>query len=206
LKKTLFVTGIDTNIGKTVVSAVLVSALNADYWKPIQSGDLDNSDSNKVAKMVGTNSVIHPETFQLKNPLSPHVSAEMDGIQIDLEDFTIPNTKNSLIIEGAGGLLVPINKKGDYISDLICDLGVEVVLVVKNYLGSINHTLLSIEHLKSRGIRIKGIVVVGDKNEASESIITNNTGVKILHHLPIAEVLDQNFIKQQSELIKKALM
>ena len=200
-----FVTGIDTNIGKTVVSAILVEALNADYWKPIQSGDLHYTDTDKVKELVNEKSILHPETYRLNNPLSPHASAKLDNISISLNSFQLPKTNNNLIVEGAGGLLVPINEDGDYLSDIIVKLGMEVILVSKNYLGSINHTLLSIEYLKSKSISIKGIIIVGEKNESSESIITKNTKVNILHRVPMAESVTREFIKEQAELLRSAL-
>jgi dethiobiotin synthetase len=200
-----FVTGIDTNIGKTVVSSILVEALNSDYWKPIQSGDLHYTDTDKVKELVNRKIILHPETYRLNNPLSPHASAKLDNISISLDSFQLPKTNNNLIVEGAGGLLVPINEDGDYLSDLILKFEMEVILVSKNYLGSINHTLLSITYLKSKGISIKGIVIVGEKNESSESIITKNTEVNILHRVPMVENVTPEFIKEQAELLKSAL-
>jgi len=203
--KSFFVTGIDTNIGKTIVSAILVEALNADYWKPIQSGDLHYADTDKVKELVNEKIILHPETYRLNNPLSPHASAKLDNISISLDSFQLPKTNNNLIIEGAGGLLVPINEGGDYLSDIIVKLGLKIILVSKNYLGSINHTLLSIAYLKSKGISIKGIIIIGEKNESSESIITKNTGVNILHHVPMVESVTPEFIKGQAELLRTAL-
>ena len=200
-----FVTGIDTNIGKTVVAAILVEALNADYWKPIQSGDLHYTDTDKVKELVNEKSILYPETYRLNNPLSPHASAKLDNISISLASFQLPKTNNNLIVEGAGGLLVPINEDGNYLSDIIVKLRMEVILVSKNYLGSINHTLLSIEYLKSKSISIKGIIIVGEKNESSESIITKNTEVNILHRVPMVESVTREFIKEQAELLKSAL-
>ena len=200
-----FVTGIDTNIGKTVVSAIVVEALNADYWKPIQSGDLHYTDTDKVKELVNEKSILHPETYRLNNPLSPHASAKLDNISISLNSFQLPKTNNNLIVEGAGGLLVPINEDGNYLSDIIVKLRMEVILVSKNYLGSINHTLLSIEYLKSKSISIKGIIIVGEKNESSESIITKNTEVNILHRVPMVESVTREFIKEQAELLRSAL-
>lgn len=203
--KSFFVTGIDTGIGKTVVSAILIEALHADYWKPIQSGDLHYTDTDKVKELVNEKTFCYPETYRLNNPLSPHISAKLDNIFISLASFILPKTTNNLIVEGAGGLLVPINENGDYLSDLIVKLGMEIILVSKNYLGSINHTLLSIKYLKSQSISIKGIVIVGNSNESSESIITKNTGVKILHHVPIVDSVTKEFIKEQAELLRSAL-
>ena len=184
MNKTYFVTGIGTEIGKTISAAILVEKLKADYWKPIQSGDLHQSDTIKVKTLISNKvSKLHPETYQLKQPFSPHYSAQLDGVSIDLAEFNIPQTTNNLIIEGAGGLMVPLNNT-DLIIDLIKKLGVEVILVSKNYLGSINHTLLSVEALNSRKIPIKGIIFNGEPNLATESIILKKTGLAVIARIP----------------------
>ena len=144
---TFFIAGIGTEIGKTITSAILVEYLKADYWKPIQSGDLDYSDTNKVQNLVSnTQTKFHPESYRLTQPYSPHYSAQLDNVTISLDEINIPETTNNLIIEGAGGLMVPLNEE-DLLINLIQKLGVEIILVSKNYLGSINHTLLSVEAL-----------------------------------------------------------
>jgi dethiobiotin synthetase len=181
IKRPIFVTGIGTGIGKTVVSAVLVEKLKADYWKPIQSGDLDNSDTSHVRSLVSNNTTIfHPEAYRLTQPFSPHKSAAIDGIQIDPEQIVLPKTNNQLIIEGAGGLMVPLNENF-LIIDLIKKLDAEVILVSKNYLGSINHTLLSVEILKMRKIKINRIVFCGDQDLSSERVISNYSNCDIIH-------------------------
>jgi len=178
--KNYFVTGIGTNIGKTIVSAILTEALETDYWKPIQAGDLDFSDSLKVESLISnTKTKIHPEAYRLNKPMSPHAAAKLDNITIDLEKIELPKTTNNLIIEGAGGLMVPLNNK-DLIIDLIKKLDVEVILVSQNYLGSINHTLLSLEVLNSYGLKIKGIIFNGDVNNETEQYILNFSGVQFL--------------------------
>lgn len=196
-----FVTGIDTDIGKTIVSSILVQALSASYWKPIQSGDLDNSDSIKVANLISKKVNIYPESYRLTQPLSPHLSAKKDRVEISLKNI-IPPTSTNLIIEGAGGVMVPIDEKGTYVTDILSYCDAEVILVTKNYLGSINHTLLSIHYLQSKNYKIKGIVVTGDKNEETEAIITKNTGVPILFRIPIADELSKAFIKRQASRIR----
>jgi len=171
LPKPLFVTGIGTGVGKTYVSAHLVETLKADYWKPVQSGDLDQSDTMKVRSMVKNQiSVFHPETYRLTQPFSPHKSAELDGIVIDPEKFILPSTQNQLIVEGAGGLMVPLNDTF-FMVDLIGQLEAEVVLVVMNYLGSINHSLLSIALLQHKGLPINRVVFNGKKEAYSEDLI-----------------------------------
>jgi len=192
--KPLFVTGIGTGIGKTVVSAVLVEKLKADYWKPIQSGDLDNSDTFVVKRLI-SNAVthFHPEAYRLTQPFSPHKSAAIDGITIDPQKIILPNTTERLIIEGAGGLMVPLTMNYLMI-DLIKQLGAEVVLVSKNYLGSINHTLLSVYALQKENIPIKGIIFNGIKDIYSKEVILDYTGLKLLGHVPEYSQLDKKAI------------
>ncbi len=167
----LFVTGIGTGVGKTYVAAHLLETLQADYWKPIQSGDLDATDTMKVRSLVkNSTSVFHPEAYRLTQPFSPHKAADLDGLVIDPSKIVLPKTQNQLIIEGAGGLMVPLNNEFLMI-DLILQLQAEVVLVVMHYLGSINHTLLSIEMLKQKSIPINRIVFNGIKEAYSENVI-----------------------------------
>ena len=193
--KPLFITGIGTGIGKTLVSAVLVEYLQADYWKPIQSGDLHTSDTMAVCALVSNAaSVFHPETYRLTQPYSPHKSAALDGITLHASSFTLPNTTNRLLIEGAGGLMVPIND--DFLMiDLIAQLQAEVLLVSRNYLGSINHTLLSAEALQHRGIPVKGIIFNGTTDADSERYILHKTGLPLLAHIPQMETITAQTIK-----------
>ena len=193
-KKPLFVTGIGTNIGKTIVSAVLVEKLKADYWKPVQSGDLDKSDSLSIQNLISnTATKIHPESYKLTQPFSPHKSAAIDGITIDPDNIHLPKTSNALIVEGAGGLMVPLNNEF-LIIDLIKKLNIEVVLVSQNYLGSINHTLLSIHALKSYGITIRGIIFNGVKDIYSKDFILESTGVELLGHIPQYNMIDKKAV------------
>ena len=176
----IFVTGIGTDVGKTVVSAILTEALEADYWKPVQAGDLDNSDSIKVERFISNDkTVIHPEGMKLNSPMSPHAAAAIDNVEIKLPDFKLPITDNDLVVEGAGGLMVPLNDE-DLIIDLIQQLDIEVVLVSQNYLGSINHTILSIDALKNRGIKVLGIIFNGEENIETEKYVLNYSGLKCL--------------------------
>lgn len=195
MNKKYFVTGIGTEIGKTITSAVLVEYLQADYWKPIQSGDLHQSDSLKVKALISNiKTKFHPEAYRLTQPFSPHYSAKLDGVHIDLNKIEIPETANHLIVEGAGGLLVPLNEE-HLIIDLIKKLALEVILVSKNYLGSINHTLLSVEALRSRNIPVKGIIFNGEENPASESIIIKMTGLNVIGRIPnLAEINKENIL------------
>lgn len=194
-KKPIFITGIGTGVGKTIVSAVLVEKLKADYWKPIQSGDLGNSDTALVRSLVSNKlSVFHPETYRLTQPFSPHKSAALDGIRIEPASFILPETDNQLIIEGAGGLMVPLNEK-DLMIDLIQRLDAEVILVSKNYLGSINHTLMSAEILKMRAIGISRIVFCGEPDAESENIISAHLQKEIIR-IPLFENIDKNSIRE----------
>lgn len=193
--KRIFVTGIGTEVGKTVVSAILTEKLKADYWKPVQSGDLDYTDTMKVRNLVSNSSTIfHPEKYRLSQPLSPHAAAELDGVTIQLNDFEIPETNKHLIIEGAGGLLVPLNKQ-HMIGDLISYLRASVVLVSRNYLGSINHTLLTVQELRHRNIPVLGIVFNGESTPQTEAIIQYYTKLPILFR-----VQDEREINKQTVL------
>ena len=201
----LFVTGIGTEVGKTIISAILVEALKADYWKLVQAGDLDYSDTMKVRALVSnTKSVFHAETHALGHPMSPHAAAARDGVAIELSDFSIPETSNSLVIEGAGGLMVPLNRK-DCIIDLIEQIGVDVVLVSRNYLGSINHTLLSIEALQRRGVEIKGIIFNDVENKDTESVILEMSGLKLLGRVDLEEDIDSSVISRYAKQFKGVL-
>ena len=198
-----FITGIGTGIGKTITSAVIVEAMQFDYWKPIQSGDLDKSDTMKVRSLVqNKKTIFHPERFLLNSALSPHVSAQIDEVEMNLTDFKLPNTRNNLIIEGAGGLMVPINNKPDFMIDLIKHLGLEVILVTSNYLGSINHTILSINAIRQKNIQLKGVVVNGASNSESEMIIEKFSGMPILFRIPHLEHINANEISSLTNVVK----
>ncbi|MBD1391892.1 dethiobiotin synthase [Mucilaginibacter glaciei] len=199
--KPLFVTGIGTGIGKTLVSAILVEKLKADYWKPIQAGELDNSDTMRVRELVSNStSIFHPETYRLTQPYSPHKAAALDGIAINENTINLPQANNQLLIEGAGGLMVPLNDHCLMI-DLITRLGADVVLVSQNYLGSINHTLLSIEALKQRQIPVKGIIFNGDANPSTEDYILKYTGIKLLGNIPTFENISGDAIAEAGDLV-----
>ena len=195
-------TGIGTGIGKTIIAAVLVEKLRADYWKPVQSGDLQDSDSIKVKELVSnTKTRFFPETYRLTQPYSPHKSAALDGITIATESFVLPETQNDLIIEGAGGLMVPLNDSF-LIIDLIKKSSAEVVLVSRNYLGSINHTLLSIFALKQYQIPVRGIIFNGARDIYSEDYILKSTGIPLLGHLPEFENLSSEIIREAGKYIE----
>ncbi|HNQ60978.1 MAG TPA: dethiobiotin synthase [Bacteroidia bacterium] len=188
------VIGIHTGIGKTLVSAILCEALGADYWKPIQAGELDNSDSLFISKNVqNTQTKVHKEKFQFKAALSPHTAANMENVSVSLNDLQLPETKNSIIIETAGGLHSPVNDNKTML-DLVIHLNTPVIVVSQNYLGSINHTLLTIEALKNSGVFILGLIFNGVENESSEKFILENSGIACIGRIPFAEKPDKVFI------------
>ncbi|MBF8962794.1 dethiobiotin synthase [Pontibacter sp. FD36] len=178
--KRYFVTGIGTDVGKTVAAAILTEALQADYWKPVQAGGLDFTDTDTVKSLISNEkSVFHPEAYRLKMAASPHKAAAAEGIEIDVHGLKLPETQNNLIVEGAGGLMVPLNKRY-LVLDLVQQLGLEVILVSRNYLGSINHTLLTAEVLRYRKVPVAGIIFNGEENQTSEDFIIKYTGLRRL--------------------------
>jgi len=201
----LFITGISTDVGKTIASAIITEALEADYWKPIQAGDLQSSDSHKVkAYLSNAKTTIFKNSYALNTPASPHLAAEIDGVTIDLKTIIEPATSNHLVIEGAGGIYVPLNNQ-ETIVDLI-QPDYKVIVVSRHYLGSINHTLLTIEALKNRKINIAGIIFNGDENKSSEEIILNKTGVKFLGRIENEPYFDQNVIREYADLFRETLL
>jgi dethiobiotin synthetase len=202
MNNTYFVTGIGTGIGKTIVSAIITEKLQADYWKPIQSGDLDNSDSLKIESLISNaNTVIHPEGFKLTEPLSPHLSAKIDSVALSIQKLSTPKTDSTLIIEGAGGLMVPLNEE-ELMIDYIKSLNIKVILVSQNYLGSINHTLLSIEALKYRGIELKGIIFNGTANQETERYIKQYSKATVIGHIPSLPTLNKETIRQAGQYLE----
>ena len=200
-----FITGIGTGIGKTVVSAVLVEALKADYWKPVQSGSLDFTDSDFIKEYTIHHQTVHTEEYLFSEPLSPHLAAKIDNKIIDFQHIKLPKTNNHLIVEGAGGLMVPLTHEY-IIRDLIIKLQMPVILVSMNYLGSINHTLLTIEALKQKNITIAGIIFNGEPNSETENYILNYAGIKLLGKIPKADTMSKGFIVQQADQIRKNLL
>lgn len=200
----LFITGIGTDVGKTITSAIVTQALEADYWKPIQAGDLDNSDSHKIQRYIcNDKTIIHENSYKLNTPASPHLAAELDNVTIDLKKIIEPKTDNHLVIEGAGGLLVPLNEN-DSIIDLI-QKDYKIILVSRHYLGSINHTLLSFEALKSQNLNVAGIIFSGDENQATEEIILNKTQVKFIGRIENEPYFDENVIQYYADLFRENL-
>lgn len=199
----IFVTGISTEVGKTIASSIITEALQADYWKPVQSGDLDHTDSHKVAAFISnTKTVIHPSSYELKTPMSPHAAADIEGIRIDRFHIKEPETTNHLVIEGAGGLLVPLNEE-DTMFDIIMP-SYKVVVVSRHYLGSINHSLLTINWLKQKGYDVS-LIFSGDANPHTENIILQKTGVSLIGRIEEEPLFDKTVIKKYADKFKHIL-
>lgn len=192
-----FVTGIGTEVGKTVVSAILVAALNAGYWKPVQSGDLEHSDSDFVKELI-PGVTIFPEQYRLTTAISPHASAAIDGVDICMDAFTLPRSDAALIVEGAGGILVPLNRQ-DTMVTLMQKLELPIILVSQNYLGSINHTLLTHQVLRSESLHIAGIIFNGERNVESESIILEHMSVPCIGRVPQVQEVTKTFVQEQAK-------
>ncbi len=197
----IFVTGIGTGVGKTIAAAILTEALSADYWKPIQAGDLDNTDTMKVQSLISNSkTIIHPEMFRLTQPMSPHAAADLDKVNININTIEFPESDNTLIIEGAGGVMVPLNEEHLMI-DLIEKTDAEVILVASNYLGSINHTLLTIHALRNRAISITGIIFNGKETKTTEEYILKYSNVKHLFSIQDEKTIDKETILKYKEQV-----
>ena len=201
--KTYFITGIGTDVGKTIASAIVTEALQADYWKPIQAGDLDNCDTKKVQRLVSnTKSVFHQNSYALQTPMSPHAAAEIDRVFIKTSQIKAPKTKNNLVIEGAGGLLVPLNNK-QTVLDLIKS-NYKVIVVSRHYLGSINHTLLTVKLLQDKGFDVS-IIFSGNEHITTEDIILKMTNVPLIGRIEEEPYFDKNVINEYAYLFKEKL-
>lgn len=201
----LFITGISTDVGKTIASAIITEALEADYWKPIQAGDLDTSDTHKIQSYISnTKTKLHPNSYALQTPASPHLAASLDGIAIDFHQIKEPETNNHLVIEGAGGVFVPLNDT-ECIIDLI-QPDYKVIVVSRHYLGSISHTLLTVEALKNRNITIAGIIFSGTENKSSEEIILKKTNLKCIGRIDQEPYFDQNVILEYADSFRETLL
>ena len=197
-----FVTAIDTDSGKTLVSAILCEALRADYWKPVQAGL--PKDSETVRQLIlNPETKIHPERYLLKSPMSPHAAAKIDNVHIELEDFIVPSAER-LIIEGAGGCLVPLNEK-NFVVDLITKLNTPVILVADLYLGSINHTLLTVEALKRRNAFVRGIIFNGSRNDESEQIILRHSELPCLLRIEREADISKNIVLKYATKLRITL-
>ncbi|WP_064966487.1 dethiobiotin synthase [Tenacibaculum ovolyticum] len=201
--KKYFITGISTEVGKTIASAIVTEALEADYWKPIQAGELEDSDSHRIKQLISnSNTVIHPNSYALKTPMSPHAAAEIDKATIELSKITEPKTQRNLVIEGAGGLLVPLNN-----SETILDIikpEYKVIVVSRHYLGSINHTLLTLNLLKEKGFDV-AIIFSGNEHKTTEEIIKKMTNISVIGRIEEEPYFDKNVIREYAELFKGKL-
>lgn len=206
MHRSIAIAGIHTGIGKTVASAVLAEVLHADYWKPVQAGSLDNTDSIIVKDLIHDGAKrVHPEAILLTAPQSPHAAAKADNVEIDYTKFAWPHTDKLLLIETAGGILSPMN---DYatMADFIQYFNLPTLLISNNYLGSINHTLLSIELMKNRGIKILGLVINGERNTSSEDFIEQYSTVPIIARIPFFETLNTETLRQYALEIRNSLL
>jgi dethiobiotin synthetase len=203
--KTYFVTGIGTDVGKTLVSSIVVEALHADYWKPVQSGDLEFSDTDKVKALVSNPTTTYfDNSYALKTPMSPHAAADIDGVEINLKAIQRPQTEKPLVIEGAGGLLVPLNQK-DTIVDLMHKED-KIILVSRHYLGSINHTLLSIDYLQKNGFKNIGLIFSGNEHPTTEQIILSKTKVNLIGRIEEEKEITPKVISNYAEQFQSKLL
>lgn len=205
MKKAIAIAGIHTNIGKTIAAAVIAEAISADYWKPVQAG-IQERDAELLKKLLtnGANRV-HDEAVLLSQPLSPHTAAEIDNVAIDFKTFTWPETDKPLLVETAGGLLSPMSGNTT-MADFITHYNLPIILVTMNYLGSINHTLLTIEVLRSRGIKVLGLIVNGLENESSEQFILNYSGIPFIARIPYISDLTNEGIQRYAMQLKPILL
>ncbi len=191
-------------MGKTVVSAILCEALNANYWKPVQTGTRESSDALKVSEVIG-DSRIFPNTYAFREPLSPHAAAELEGTEIETARLRIPVSHQPLIIEGAGGVHVPLNWKQTLL-DVMQVWDIPVIVVSRNYLGSINHTLLTLEVLQQRGIPIAGVVFNGESTPMSEEAIALYTRIPVLGHVPLFDACTPDVLRTFAEAWRPELL
>ncbi len=201
---TIAIAGIHTGIGKTVASAVIAEAIGADYWKPVQAG-VEERDADTVRNLITNGRErVHPEAVVLQMPASPHTAATAEGIEIDFRTFKRPQTDQLLLAETAGGVLSPMGSNST-MADFISHYSLPTLLVSRNYLGSINHTLMSIDVLRARGIRIIGLVMNGESNESSESFIETYGKIPVIARIPDFEVLHHTAIVQCAARLQNAI-
>lgn len=193
-----FITAIGTDSGKTLFSAILAYSLKADYWKPIQAGT--PTDTETIKKLVGNSVFCHPEAYRLAMPASPHAAASKENIFIKLNDLRIPETDKALVIEGAGGVLVPLNDD-EFVIDIASKTNAEIIVVSNNYLGSINHTLLTLNYLESKGYKIRGLVFNGEENKDTEDIIMHHAKCPCILRIPKIKSISKENITQLASQI-----
>lgn len=198
----IFVTGTDTNVGKTLVSALLCRALDAGYWKPVQSGTIDGTDRETVRELTGLpNNYFYSESYSLTQPLSPHAAAAIDGVNIVLSEIRLPDFKQkAVVVEGAGGVFVPLNESS-FVIDLIQQLSLPTIVVARSGLGTINHSVLTLNALRAAGIEVLGVITNGEKNPGNKSAIEQYGKTKVLFHVdPISEVTTSSITKISEHL------
>ena len=200
----IFITGIGTGVGKTLVSAIVAEALGAYYWKPVQAGFDEGTDAEWVGARIGSGRVL-PELYTLRMPASPHIAAREEGVVISLDRIAgeLPSVR-PLVVEGAGGLFVPLNDRA-FMVDLALRLDATVILVSRNYLGSINHSLLTAEACKVRGVRVAGWVF-NDHYGHYENEIADWSGLPVLGSVPFREGPDTEFVRAQASLMRRGLL
>lgn len=205
LPQKIFVTGIGTGVGKTVAAAVLTQALQANYWKPVQCGGLEHTDSQEVKGLLSnTTATIFPEQYRFKTPSSPHYAAQFEGVKLQVDGFNCPDSLSRLVIEGAGGLMVPLNSE-ELIIDLIAHFNLPVILVAQHYLGGINHALLSLDALNHRNINTLGVIFNGRAFLDNEEIITLFAKTRVLGHIDQAMNVDKAFVNEQAQKLNQSL-
>jgi malonyl-CoA O-methyltransferase len=192
----VFITGTDTGVGKTVAAACLARAWRADYWKPVQTGTATADDDTATVVALAGLSVEHMFTpaYALRAALSPHAAAELEGVRISMDAITLPRTPHPLVVEGAGGLLVPLNDS-DFMIDLMARLALPILLVARSALGTINHTLLSLAALRSHGLPVAGVILNGPPNAGNRAAIERFGRVRVLAELPPMDPLDKSAIE-----------
>jgi dethiobiotin synthetase len=200
MSKRFYISAIGTDSGKTLACAILCRHLNAAYFKPIQSGP--DHDSTQIGKWLNGNIEILPEAFKLTQPLSPHIAAEKDGIEISESSLVLPDYKGNMIIESAGGLMVPINNKGLIMADLAKLWNLPVILVINHYLGAINHSLLSLEYCKTHDIELAGIIFNGKDAFGNEDIILKHYPLPVILRIPQLEQIDETAIDNLAKEVK----
>ena len=206
----IFISGIGTGVGKTLVSAIVTEALQADYWKPVQAGYEDGTDALRVKELVSNPvTIIHPEAYMLRTPASPHLASRKEKITIDVNFIkttfeNLPVSNKFLVIEGAGGLMVPLNEN-EFVTDLIQKLSVPVILVSQNYLGSINHSLLSAAICKQKNIQVLGWIF-NDQSAGYETEIAHWSEYPLLASIPKFGTITKETVHRQALQIRERLL
>lgn len=201
----IFVTGIGTGIGKSVISAVLVKALEADYWKPVQCGLEGGSDRQQVATWAGSpEAQFYAEQFVLQAPVSPHLAAAQEGKSIHLADFKLPQSQRPLVVEGCGGVLVPLNNE-DAVIDIAAKFGMSVIVVVAHYLGSYNHSLLSIEALRNRGLPLLGLCCAGRRDAEAAAFLSAKMELPLLLEMEEEAAIDATVIAKYANIFRERM-